>query len=436
MPIQIVGVNHESAPIALRERLAIAPAALPAALADVREQLGNGFLLTTCNRTELVTTADHQPKVAAGFLAKLCGVPLAELLPHLRISAGADGVARLFRIVAGLDSLIVGEDQIIAQFKAALDAATLSGTLDATLHRLGQAALAAGKRVRSETTIGQGNLSVVSMALREASAQLGGLGGRSILIVGAGDTGELILKHLAKVPRNRPKQIVITNRTTERAQTLAHQYGVIALPWSERNAALATADLVLGCTASPMPIFDRWDVAEALAERPTRPLLCFDLAVPRDFAPAVATVAGGVLRDVDALAASGAAARQQRSAAIAAAEAIILTETDRFLGWWRGRTVAPAVSALRDHASAIREAEVARALARMPQLSAREEAVVRDLAAAIVNKLLHRPVTTLKSAPEGATMARVVEDLFGLVTPPEDRLPIMQPQERQLALAD
>jgi len=158
--------------------------------------------------------------------------------------------------------------------------------------------------------------------------------------------------------------------------------------------------------------------------------------VPRDFAPAVATVAGGVLRDVDALAASGAAARHQRSAAIAAAEAIILTETDRFLGWWRGRTVAPAVSALRDHASAIREAEVARALARMPQLSAREEAVVRDLAAAIVNKLLHRPVTTLKSAPEGATMARVVEDLFGLVTPPEDRLPIMQPQERQLALAD
>lgn len=436
MPILIVGVNHESAPVALRERLAIPATALPPALAQLREQLGRGFLLATCNRTELITTADYQPETASRFLAELCGVPLAELRPHLRISADAAAVAHLFRVVAGLDSLIVGEDQIIAQFKAALDAATLSGTLDATLHRLGHAALAAGKRVRSETAIGQGNLSVVSMTLREASAQLGGLGERAILIAGAGDTGELVLKHLAKDHRNRPAQITVTNRTPERAEALAAQHGVAALPWSERGAALAAADLVIGCTASPVPIFDQWTVTEALSVRPGRPLLCYDLAVPRDFAPAVATIPGVTLRDVDALAASGAAARQQRSAAVSAAEAIVLTETDRFMIWWRGRTVAPAVSALRDHASAIRETEVTRALARMPELSAREEAVVRDLAASIVNKLLHRPVTTLKSAPEGATMARVVEDLFGLVTPPDDRLPVALPQERQLAVAD
>ena len=126
----------------------------------------------------------------------------------------------------------------------------------------------------------------------------------------------------------------------------------------------------------------------------------------------------------------------QRSAAVSAAETIVGAETERFMAWWRGRSVAPAVSALRDHASAIRETEVTRALARMPELSAREEAVVRDLAASIVNKLLHRPVTTMKTAPEGATMARVVEDLFGLVTPPTDRLPVALPQERQLAVAD
>lgn len=436
MPILIVGVNHESAPVALRERLAIPAGALPSALSCLHEQLGSGFLLATCNRTELITSTEHQPEAAASFLAELCSVPLAELRPYLRISADADAVARIFRVVAGLGSLIVGEDQIIAQFKAALDAAALGGTLDATLHRLGHAALAAGKRVRSETAIGQGNLSVVSMALREAGAQLGGLDGRSILIVGAGDTGELVLKHLAKDPRHRPAQIAVTNRTAERGQALAAHYGVTALPWSERGAALVTADLVIGCTASSVPIFDQWVVAEALAERSERPLLCYDLAVPRDFAPAVATVAGVTLRDVDALAASGAAARQQRSAAVTAAEAIILAETDRFMAWWRGRTVAPAVSALRDHASAIREAEVARALARMPGLSAREEAVVRALAASIVNKLLHRPVTALKSAPEGATLARVVEDLFGLVTPPADRLSVALPEERQLAVAD
>ena len=436
MPILIVGVNHESAPVALRERLAIPATALPLALAHLRERLGRGFLLATCNRTELVTSTDHQPELASRFLAELCGVPLTELRPHLRVSADADAVTHLFRVVAGLDSLIVGEDQIIAQFKAALDAATPCGTLDATLHRLGHAALAAGKRVRSETAIGQGNLSVVSMALREASVQLGGIGGRSVLIAGAGDTGELVLKHLAKDPRNRPAHIAVTNRTPERAQALAARYGVTAQPWSERGAALVVADLVIGCTASPTPIFDQLTVAEALSARPERPLFCYDLAVPRDFSPAIATVAGVVLRDVDALAASGAAARQQRGGAVAAAEALVLTETDRFMVWWRGRTVSPAVSALCDHASAIREAEVTRALARMPDLSPREEAVVRDLAASIVNKLLHRPVTTLKSAPKGATMARVVEDLFGLVTPPDDRLPVALPQERQLAVAD
>lgn len=436
MPILVVGVNHESAPLALRERLAIPLAALPTALRRLRDSLGHGFILSTCNRTELITLSDHDEQSAVRFLAELCDVPPTELAAHLRASADADAVARLFRIVAGLDSLIVGEDQILAQFKAALDAASTANTLDATLHRLGQVALASGKRVRTETAIGQGSLSVVSMALREAGERLGGLSGRTLLIAGAGDTGELVLKHLSKDARSRPAQIAIVNRTDERAEALARRYGATALPWAVRGAALVAADLVVSCTASPVPIFDLPLVAEALSARPGNAPLCYDLAVPRDFDPMIPAALGVVIRDVDDLAAGGAAARQQRLGAVAEAEALIRAEADRFLAWWRGRAVAPAVSALHDHAGAIRDAEVARALSRMPDLSAREEAVVRDLAAAIVNKLLHRPVTTLKTADAGAEMARVVEDLFGLIATPADRLPAPPRREGRLAFAD
>lgn len=436
MPIQIVGVDHQSAPLALRERLAISATALPAALGHLRATLRHGLILSTCNRTELITNVEYGADNVAAFLATLCAVPLDELTPHLRVSVGGEAVARLLRIVAGLDSLIVGEDQILAQFKTARDAAALAGTLDATLQRLGQAALTCGKRVRTETTIGQGNLSVVSIALREAAQRLGGFEERTILVVGAGDTGELALKHLTKSGRTRPARIVVTNRTAGRAELLATRYGVSAAPWAARDAALADADLVVSCTSSPTPVFGHIAVASALRERPTRPLLCYDLAVPRDLDPTVAELDLVTLRAVDDLAVSGAAARQGRLGAVADAEALIAVEAARFLVWRRERAVAPAVSALHDHAGAIRDGEVARALARLPDLSARDEAVVRDLAAAIVNKLLHRPVTTLKNADEGVALARVVEDLFGLDTPPPDRLPARSRRERSLALVD
>jgi glutamyl-tRNA reductase len=429
----IAGVSHEDAPVALRERVALPAPALPGALARLREIVGEGCILSTCNRTEIVAVVGHADSggdLLARFLADIQGVPVAEIAPHLRVSAHADAAQRLFRIAAGLDSLILGEDQILAQLKVALGAAAEAGTLGPVLHRLGHAALATGKRVRTDTSIAQGNLSVVSAALREATERLGPLRERSVLIVGAGDTAELALKHLTKEMDARPAALVLTNRTWERADALAARYGAEACPWEERELALASADLVISCTSAPEPILDALAFAQALALRPTRSLLCYDLAVPRDIAPAVADLPGVTLRDVDDLAATGEAARQQRQSAVADAEAIVATETARFMDWWRARAVAPAIVALRSHAEAIRDAELARALSRLPDLTPREEAVVRDLAGAIVNKLLHRPVTTLKAAPEGANMARVVYDLFDLDqpavlagTPPADAEP-------------
>jgi glutamyl-tRNA reductase len=378
------------------------------------------LILSTCNRTEVVAvSADDDGGVAALTAFLVAGRDLCsdEVAPHLWARTGADAVRHLCAVAAGLDSLVLGEDQIQAQLRLALDAATAAGALGPTLHRLVQAALVAGKRVRAETTIGRGNASVVSAALRVAGGRLGTLRDRAVLLVGAGETAELVLKHLAKDARQRPARVVVTNRTHATALALAGRYGAEALPWDEREAALADADLVVTCTAAPGTVIASEAIERAMSGRAERPLLCFDLAVPRDIEPAAATITGVELCDVDALAPACAAAREARREAVADAEAIVDAEAERFLAWWRGRDVAPAIVALRDHAEALRDAEVARALARLPELGPREEAVMRALAAGLVNKLLHRPVTTLKTSPDGPTLARAAGELFGLQVP-------------------
>lgn len=417
MPITIVGVDYVGTPVALRERLAIPVAELPGALARLRDVVAEGLILSTCNRTEMIAVSDAADAGVAAlteFLVAGHGLFTDEVAPHLWSHTGADAVRHLFGVAAGLDSLVLGEDQIQSQLRLALDAASEANALGSTLHRLGHAALAAGKRVRAETTIGRGNASVVSAALRAARERLGTLDGRSILIVGAGETAELVLKHLAKDRRNRPARVVITNRTCATADTLAGRYDAEALPWGEREAALVDADLVIACTAAPGTVITAPAVAQVMAARQDRPILCFDLAVPRDIDPAAATLPGVELHDVDALAPACAAAREARRDAVAAAEVIVAEEAERFLSWSRGRDVAPAIVALRDHAESLRDAELARALARLPELGPREEAIVRALATGIVNKLLHRPVTTLKSSPDGPVLARATSELFGL----------------------
>ena len=417
MRIAIVGVDYAGTPVALRERLAIPAGELPGALARLRGVVEEGFILSTCNRTEVVAVGravDDVVAILTDFLIPGRDLEAAAVAPHLRAHVGGEAVRHLCAVAAGLDSLVLGEDQIQGQLRVALDAATEASALGPTLHRLGQVALATGKRVRAETAIGRGSASVVSAALRVATERLGSLRDRTVLIVGAGETAELVLKHLAKDRRNRPAQVAITNRTFETAWALAERYGAEVVPWEGREAALAGVDLVLSATAAPGAVIAAEAVAVALAGRHERPLFCCDLAVPRDIEPEAAAVPGVALIGVDDLAPVCAAAREGRREAVAAAEAIVAEEAARFLDWARGRDVAPAIVALRDHAESLRDAEVARALARLPELGPREEAVVRALAAGLVNKLLHRPVTTLKTSPDGPALARAMGDLFGL----------------------
>ncbi|MGI9079062.1 MAG: glutamyl-tRNA reductase [Gemmatimonadaceae bacterium] len=410
--IVLVGINHTTAPVAVRERLAIAPTAVPHVLARLGSTIGNGFVLSTCNRVEVYAIAGHAESgasILARFLADNSSVAVESVLPHVYTHAHDAAVRHLFRVAAGLDSMILGEDQILSQVKAALDEARAMDTIGPILHRLGSAALAVSKRVRTRTGIGRSPVSVVSVATRAARREFGDLRDKEALIVGAGRVAELTLRHLSRAGVTR---ITIVNRSLERARELAARYGAVARPWAELRDAISAADIMAACTNSPSVVVQLEDLGAGRSGG--RRLLCIDLGVPRDLDPRIVDLRGIAVYDMDRLQAMAAENRGQRESALQAAEEIVAEGVETFMEWWRSRQVAPAIAQLRAHAEAIRDTEVQRALARIPELSPRNEVIIRNMASRIIGKLLHLPMTTLKSDPEGANMAQVVQQLFGL----------------------
>ncbi len=413
MQLLAVGLNHHTAPLALRERIAVTGDGFAAALAGLGARVTEGFVLSTCNRTEYYAVVGHTETGAAvlrDVLRGSSGLSAEELDEHLEVYVHEDAVSHLFRIAAGIESMVPGEDQILAQIKATLEAASRAGVLGATTHRLGASALAAGKRVRAETGISRHSLSVVSVALQLGCEELGSIADRRIVVVGAGSTAELALKQLAG---RGAADIRVSNRTGGRAKALAERYGVSAIAWESLSDALADADLVISCTSSQEPVIDV-EMLSRGERAATAPVVVFDLAVPRDVAPAAADLSGVMLWDIDGLQAICDENRARRAAEIASAEAIAESECARFMTWWSARQLAPTISALVDHAENIRDAELNRLLTRLPDLSEREEQLVRAFASRVVNKLLHQPLKVLKEDPEGANMAQVVQALFGL----------------------
>jgi len=417
MQIVVVGLNHLTSAVACRERFAFPAETLPDALARLGRTVDEGFILSTCNRTEAYAFAGHAESGARSltrFLAQSGGLPVAELEPITYTHAHDEAVRHLFRVAAGLDSMVIGEDQIVMQVKQALAAARDADTLGSVLARLGNTALAAGKMVRTATGIGRSRVSVVSIAVEAATEALGGLRGRRVLLVGAGRTARIAVQHLAAAGA----EVTVVARHLERGRSLAAATGVGVEPWTGLPLALAEADVVLSCTSAEEVVIGAELLAEATRQRGGRGLLCLDLAVPRDIDPAAAALPGITLHDMDALGRIALASRDRRSAALDAAELLISERVERFMEWWRGRDVVPAITQLRAHAEEIRDAELERALARLPELTDRGRIVVRGLATRIVNKLLHQPVTTLKHDAEGANMAQIVQYLFGLAGPP------------------
>lgn len=436
MQIVVVGLNHVTSAVSLRERFAFPAHTLPAALARLGKSVDEGFLLSTCNRTEAYGFAGHAEsgiRQLTRFLAESGGVSPASLDGIVYSHAHDAAVRHLFRVAASLDSMVIGEDQIVMQVKHALDAARSAGTLGSILERLGSSALATGKRVRSATGIGRSRVSVMSIAVQAATQALGTLRGRRAVVAGAGRTGAVAVQHLIAAGA----QVTIVARHTARGRALADSTGASAVAWSALCEALTGADLAISCTSAQDIVIDAITLAAVMSDRGGRPLLCFDLAVPRDIDPAAAALPGVLLHDMDALALVAAARRVQRSAELDAAEEIVARRVEQFMEWWRGREVVPAIAQLRSRAEEIRDAELERALARLPELTDRGRIVVRGLASRIVNKLLHQPVTTLKHDPEGANMAQIVQYLFGLgAESPRCPVAALEPRDPALASVD
>lgn len=428
----LVGLDHTTAPVALRERLAFSAEEIPDALSqlvsprDGEPLLAEATILSTCNRVEVygIASAPDAPARIGAFLANTRGFERRDLEGCLFSHTGKPVVRHLCETAAGIRSIVLGEAQIQGQVRDALEVAQGAKSAGPLLSALFRQALGAGKRVRHETSLGKGAASVSQAGVELARQQLGSLRGRCVLLVGSGKVSELAAQNLRA---NGASDLLIVNRTFTNAQELARRYGAAALPIGALPSALAQADIVISTTAAPQPIITQAQIQAALEARGYRPgftteegqlrMLMLDLAVPRDIAPDVAAVPGVRVYTVDDLQNVVNMTLAQRRAALGVAQQIICEEAEAFSVWLRGQETLPTLAGLRQHAESLRAAEVQRALRRLSSLSDEEQQVVEALTQSLVNKLLHHPTVRLKEATaagEGQRYAAMVRDLFAI----------------------
>ena len=414
MGIKVLGANHRTAPLEVRERFAHGAHEVPGALARVLGAgAAGGVLLSTCNRTEFYLVADdEQPAEAAWTL-------LAERLGQGRaaqeygyLARDRDAVRHLYRVSAGLDSMILGESQIQGQVRDAWEVSRAQA--GPVLHRLFQTALHVGARVRAETALGTGTASAASAAVAVAGKIFGDLAGRTALILGAGDMAEVAATCLVD---QGVRVSLVANRTHERARAIAERLGAQALTLDEAWPHFATADLALCSTAAPHAVVTWERVAGIIAARRGRPFCILDLAVPRDVEPAIAQLENVFLYDVDDLQMVAAQATVRRREEIPAAERIVEQETDLFWAWYGGLDVVPAIKEFRGRLEDMRAAELGRAMRHLGHLAPEDRARVEQFSHALLNKFLHQPTITLKEAAEqgrGYGLLEALRRLFGL----------------------
>lgn len=412
MHLLVIGVNHTTATLDTRGRLSLAGAALAAALAALREHAREGAILSTCNRTEVYALTGHQDVGAhevLRFLSEQSGVPLSELESHLYAYHQADAARHLCRVAAGLDSMILGEPQVLGQIVTAHEAALARGAAGPVLAHLFRTAIEAGKSARTDTAIARNAVSISHAAVELARGIFGDLHGRPVLVVGLGEIGVDAARNLA----DHGAAVTVVNRTPERAAAWAADHAAIARPWAALPAALAAADVVLSGTAAPTPVITASMIATAQRARGGRPLLLIDQAVPRDIEAAAGRLANVFLYDMDGLQAICQANMAERGREIEKVDAIVAGAVDRFMTWLEERQVAPTIAALREQAERIRQSELEKALSRLAHLSEHERNTVIALSHGIVNKLLHTPSIRLKHTA-GRGHAHALRELFAL----------------------
>jgi len=415
MALLALGINHKTAPVEIREKVAFAPEAVPEALRELtrRGTISEGAILSTCNRTELYCGLE-QAKVEelVAWLGDFHRLRTADLQPYLYTHPDQAAVRHILRVASGLDSLVLGEPQILGQMKQAFSAANEAGTIGVTLNRLFQHTFQVAKQVRTDTAIGASAVSVAFAAVSLSRQIFSHLERHTALLIGAGETIELVARHLRE---NGIGRIIVANRTVERAHALATEFGGYAISLPEIPAHLPEADIVIASTASPLPILGKGAVESALKARKRRPMLMVDIAVPRDIEPEVAQLEDVYLYTVDDLQEIIQENLRSRQEAAKQAEEIIDVQVSHFMGWLRSLDSVDVIRALRESADAVRDETVERALRQLQGGKAPEE-VVRELARLLTNKLTHNPCTQMRRASyEGRDeLLEAARELFNL----------------------
>ena len=412
----VVGLSHRTAPVEIRERLAVPPELLEKELRALSSTAGfdEALLVSTCNRVELYATSDSPGDAMERARATLWSrLPEGATEDVLYSERGIAVVRHAFRVAASLDSLVVGEPQILGQVKDAFEAAQAAGTAGTLLGRCFSQAFSTAKRVRSETGIAQGTVSVSSIACELAKKIFGHLDGRRTLLLGAGEMGEAAARSL----RQTGTQLHVTNRSEERASALAASCGGRSVPYEHLTTELAEADVVIASTASTKFILTPDLMRGVVRSRRHRPLFIIDIAVPRDVDPRVGTMDNVFVYDVDDLQQVAEENLAVRAREASDAERIIEEEVDSFLAWRRSLELAPTIVALRKRFGEVADEELARAVARLENVSPKDREVLEAMARSLVNKLLHQPMTQLKAGvaePDGSHLIDAVRRLFDL----------------------
>jgi glutamyl-tRNA reductase len=389
------GLNYQSAPVEIRERIAFPESGLLAALRDlcVQPEVEEGAILSTCNRTEIYCRTENASAVI-DWLCRFHHINLDQLLPHLYQLHDEDAVAHVFRVASGMNSMVLGEAQILGQVKQAVRIAGEAGSLGWLLNKLFQQTFAVAKDVRTKTGIGAQSVSLAAAAIRMSSRVLGEVSGQNVLLVGAGEMMELVATHVAA---HSPRSLAITNRTLERASLLAERHGGSAMSLAEMPQEIAKFDIVISCTGAPLPIIGKGLMERVLRQRRYRPVVMIDLAVPRDIETEVAQLENVFLYTIDDLGKIIEEGREARQSAAEEAEFIISDQVGVFMNWLRNREVVPVIRQLRGHAESYRQLELERARKLLAR-GDKPEDVIEALSQGLMNKFLHHPTQLLQQA--------------------------------------
>ena len=419
MPLLLVGVNHRTAPVDVRERLSVSDAKLPEIIQSLAQLPGvNGAsVISTCNRVETIVSAGSEDAVemVVDWMTERAGTSRSEIEKHLYLMRHGDVVKHLFRVASGLDSMIIGEPQIAGQVKSAFQRSQEMGTLDSLLQQVFEQTMRVAKKVRTDTGIGEHAVSVPFAAVELAKKIFGDLAGLRVLLLGAGEMGELTAEHLAA---QNVQQIFVANKTFERAVELSHRFHGEAVQFSSFDDHLTTCDIVIASTAAPHFVIEPQQIERALGARKRRNLFLIDLSVPRNIHPDIAQIDGAYLYNIDDLQHVADANLELRQKKAGEAEEIVIREVDSFRKRLIAQDAVPTIVELQQRLEAIRAAELDKCLRKLGPVSAEQRQAIEQLTTQMVNKILHYPILQLKELPdepqERESLRRTIRKIFGI----------------------